>query len=108
MTRRPVAAAHYAKTLDIWAAELEARKDEAIAIQSEEVYERYIKYLTGCAELLPRRLHRRQPVHVGEVGRRQTVIVSHDENTDGRGVSAVQAPKRPTRWRANCEDGDRR
>ena len=42
---------HYAKTLDIWAAALEAHKDEAIAIQSEEVYERYMKYLTGCADL---------------------------------------------------------
>jgi cyclopropane-fatty-acyl-phospholipid synthase len=42
---------HYARTLDIWAEALEARKDEAIKIQSEEVYERYIKYLTGCANL---------------------------------------------------------
>ncbi|MBV9721252.1 MAG: class I SAM-dependent methyltransferase [Mycobacterium sp.] len=42
---------HYARTLDSWAAALEAHKDEAIAIQSEEVYERYIKYLTGCADL---------------------------------------------------------
>ena len=42
---------HYAKTLDIWATALQARKDEAIAIQSDEVYERYIKYLTGCADL---------------------------------------------------------
>ena len=42
---------HYARTLDMWAAALEAHKDEAIAIQSEEVYDRYIKYLTGCAEL---------------------------------------------------------
>ena len=42
---------HYAKTLDIWATALEARKDEAIAIQSEEVYDRYMKYLTGCADL---------------------------------------------------------
>jgi cyclopropane-fatty-acyl-phospholipid synthase len=42
---------HYARTLDIWAAALEARKDEAITIQSEEVYERYMKYLTGCAKL---------------------------------------------------------
>ncbi|MDT7766969.1 MAG: cyclopropane-fatty-acyl-phospholipid synthase [Mycobacterium sp.] len=42
---------HYAKTLDIWAAALEKRKDDAIAIQSEEVYERYMKYLTGCANL---------------------------------------------------------
>ncbi|MBV8861786.1 MAG: class I SAM-dependent methyltransferase [Mycobacterium sp.] len=42
---------HYARTLDSWAVALEAHKDEAIAIQSEEVYERYIKYLTGCADL---------------------------------------------------------
>ncbi|MGH3639280.1 MAG: cyclopropane mycolic acid synthase family methyltransferase [Mycobacterium sp.] len=42
---------HYARTLEIWAAALEARKDEAIAIQSEEVYDRYMRYLTGCAEL---------------------------------------------------------
>jgi cyclopropane-fatty-acyl-phospholipid synthase len=42
---------HYARTLDIWAAALEARKDEAIAIQSQEIYDRYMKYLTGCAEL---------------------------------------------------------
>jgi cyclopropane-fatty-acyl-phospholipid synthase len=40
---------HYAKTLDLWAEALEAHQDEAIAIQSEEVYERYMKYLTGCA-----------------------------------------------------------
>jgi cyclopropane-fatty-acyl-phospholipid synthase len=41
---------HYARTLDMWAAALEAHRDEAIAIQSEEVYDRYMKYLTGCAE----------------------------------------------------------
>jgi cyclopropane-fatty-acyl-phospholipid synthase len=42
---------HYARTLEIWATALEARKDEAIAIQSQEVYDRYMRYLTGCAEL---------------------------------------------------------
>jgi cyclopropane-fatty-acyl-phospholipid synthase len=42
---------HYARTLDTWAANLQARKDEAIAIQSQEVYDRYMKYLTGCADL---------------------------------------------------------
>jgi cyclopropane-fatty-acyl-phospholipid synthase len=42
---------HYARTLEIWAAALESRRDEAIAVQSEEVYDRYMKYLTGCAEL---------------------------------------------------------
>ena len=40
---------HYARTLDMWAANLEAAKDEAIALQSQEVYDRYMKYLTGCA-----------------------------------------------------------
>lgn len=40
---------HYARTLDLWAEALEARHAEAVAIQSEEVYERYMKYLTGCA-----------------------------------------------------------
>lgn len=42
---------HYARTLDLWAAALGSRKDDAIAIQSEEVYERYMRYLTGCADL---------------------------------------------------------
>ena len=42
---------HYARTLEIWADALEARRDEAIAIQSQEVYDRYMRYLTGCAEL---------------------------------------------------------
>ncbi|WNG85241.1 cyclopropane mycolic acid synthase family methyltransferase [Mycobacterium sp. ITM-2016-00317] len=42
---------HYAKTLDIWADALRKREDEAVAIQSREVYDRYMKYLTGCADL---------------------------------------------------------
>jgi cyclopropane-fatty-acyl-phospholipid synthase len=42
---------HYARTLEIWAAALEARKDEAIELQSQVVYDRYMRYLTGCAEL---------------------------------------------------------
>ena len=41
---------HYARTLDLWAEALEKNQDEAIQIQSEEVYERYVKYLTGCAK----------------------------------------------------------
>ncbi|MGB3893026.1 MAG: cyclopropane mycolic acid synthase family methyltransferase [Mycolicibacter sinensis] len=39
---------HYIKTLQIWGDALESRKDVAIALQSEEVYERYMKYLRGC------------------------------------------------------------
>jgi cyclopropane-fatty-acyl-phospholipid synthase len=42
---------HYARTLDMWAAALEAKREKAIAIQSQEVYDRYMKYLTGCAKL---------------------------------------------------------
>ncbi|MCE5288517.1 MAG: class I SAM-dependent methyltransferase [Nocardiaceae bacterium] len=45
---------HYARTLDEWAARLAARRDEAIAIHSEEMYDRYIKYLTGCADMFRR------------------------------------------------------
>lgn len=45
---------HYARTLDLWAANLRANRERAIAIQSEEVYERYLKYLTGCADLFRR------------------------------------------------------
>lgn len=51
LTRRQSLQPHYASTLDRWAAALQARKGEAVQIQSEEVYERYLKYLTGCAEL---------------------------------------------------------
>ncbi|OCB24191.1 cyclopropane mycolic acid synthase family methyltransferase, partial [Mycobacterium intracellulare] len=39
---------HYARTLNIWAANLEANKEKAIAVQSQEVYDKYMHYLTGC------------------------------------------------------------
>jgi cyclopropane-fatty-acyl-phospholipid synthase len=39
---------HYERTLNMWAANLEANKEKAIAIQSEEIYERYMHYLRGC------------------------------------------------------------
>ena len=42
---------HYARTLDLWAANLEANRDQAITIQSQEAYDRYMKYLTGCGKL---------------------------------------------------------
>jgi cyclopropane-fatty-acyl-phospholipid synthase len=51
LKRRQSLQRHYAKTLDVWAAGLSAHKDEAIAIQSQEVYDMYMKYLTGCANL---------------------------------------------------------
>ena len=40
----------YIKTLKIWGDALEANKDTAIEIQSEEVYERYMRYLRGCQQ----------------------------------------------------------
>ncbi|GAC1634604.1 MAG: cyclopropane-fatty-acyl-phospholipid synthase [Mycobacterium sp.] len=49
LTRRQSLQAHYARTLDCWAEALQAHKDQAIAVQSEEVYDRYMHYLTGCA-----------------------------------------------------------
>jgi cyclopropane-fatty-acyl-phospholipid synthase len=45
---------HYARTLDSWAANLAANRDRAIAVQSEEVYDRYMRYLTGCADFFRR------------------------------------------------------
>ncbi|WP_343710635.1 cyclopropane mycolic acid synthase family methyltransferase [Mycobacterium sp.] len=51
LTRTQSLRLHYARTLDTWAANLQDRKDEAVTIQSDEVYQRYMKYLTGCAEL---------------------------------------------------------
>jgi cyclopropane-fatty-acyl-phospholipid synthase len=50
LTRQQSLQPHYARTLDLWADALQAHKDEAIAVQSEEVYERYMHYLTGCAK----------------------------------------------------------
>jgi cyclopropane-fatty-acyl-phospholipid synthase len=45
---------HYARTLDIWAANLRANRERAVAVQSEEVYDRYMRYLTGCADFFRR------------------------------------------------------
>lgn len=51
VTREQHLQPHYVRTLDTWAANLEAKKDEAVAVTSDEVYERFLKYLTGCADL---------------------------------------------------------
>ena len=45
---------HYARTLDMWADNLAANRDRAVAITSEEVYDRYLRYLTGCADFFRR------------------------------------------------------
>jgi cyclopropane-fatty-acyl-phospholipid synthase len=39
------------RTLNTWANALEAHRDQTVATTSEEVYERYMHYLTGCREL---------------------------------------------------------
>ena len=49
LTRTQSLQPHYARTLDCWAQALESRRDDAIRIQSEQVYDRYMHYLTGCA-----------------------------------------------------------
>ena len=51
VTREQHLQPHYVRTLDTWAANLEAKKDEAIAVTNDEVYERFHRYLTGCADL---------------------------------------------------------
>ncbi|HEU4361735.1 MAG TPA: cyclopropane mycolic acid synthase family methyltransferase [Mycobacterium sp.] len=42
---------HYVRTLQLWAAALAAHHDEAVAVQSQEIYNRYDKYLNGCVRL---------------------------------------------------------
>ncbi len=46
---------HYARTLDRWAENLTAHREEAISAASQEVYNRYLRYLTGCARLFHER-----------------------------------------------------
>jgi cyclopropane-fatty-acyl-phospholipid synthase len=45
---------HYARTLDLWAQNLAAKRDEAIAITDARTYDRYMRYLTGCADFFRR------------------------------------------------------
>jgi cyclopropane-fatty-acyl-phospholipid synthase len=42
---------HYARTLDCWAANLEAHRHEASELVGQAVYEKYMKYFTGCAAI---------------------------------------------------------
>ncbi|WP_041302104.1 cyclopropane mycolic acid synthase family methyltransferase [Mycolicibacterium rhodesiae] len=49
LARRQSLRRHYARTLDAWAQALKLRHQQAIAVQSQTVYDRYMHYLTGCA-----------------------------------------------------------
>ncbi|MCV7421435.1 class I SAM-dependent methyltransferase [Mycobacterium yunnanensis] len=51
VTREQHLQPHYVKTLDTWADNLKAKQDEAVEIAGEEIYERFVKYLEGCADL---------------------------------------------------------
>ena len=46
-------------------------RDEAIAITSEEVYDRYMHYLTGCADFFRRGIMQHRPVHARQVAQPQ-------------------------------------
>jgi cyclopropane-fatty-acyl-phospholipid synthase len=46
----------YVRTLDTWANKLEAARDDAIAVTSTEIYDRYMRYLTGCADFFRRKV----------------------------------------------------
>ncbi|MDD7814510.1 cyclopropane mycolic acid synthase family methyltransferase [Mycobacterium sp. CSUR Q5927] len=51
ITRHHRIGSNYVRTLDTWAKALEAHKAEAIELKGEEMYETFLKYLTGCREL---------------------------------------------------------
>ncbi|MDZ4831742.1 MAG: class I SAM-dependent methyltransferase, partial [Phycisphaerae bacterium] len=40
---------HYARTLDLWSANLLAAEERAIELTSPEIFETYRKYVTGCS-----------------------------------------------------------
>ena len=46
----------YVRTLDIWSQKLEAARDDAIAVTSTEVYDRYMRYLIGCSDFFQRNI----------------------------------------------------
>jgi cyclopropane-fatty-acyl-phospholipid synthase len=67
LARRQEIGPHYVRTLQLWAEALEAHREQAIAAQSQEVYDRYIKVPHRLCAPVPRRVHQRQPVHPAEV-----------------------------------------
>ncbi|BBY59377.1 cyclopropane mycolic acid synthase family methyltransferase [Mycolicibacterium sarraceniae] len=64
---------HYARTLDCWAEALKTNREKAIDAQSEEVYERYMKYLIGCA----------RGFQVGYIDVNQFTLEKQAQNTHG-------------------------
>ncbi|ORW64047.1 SAM-dependent methyltransferase [Mycolicibacter senuensis] len=46
----------YVRTLGTWATRLQAAREQAIAATSPEVYDRYVKYLLGCADFFQRNI----------------------------------------------------
>ncbi|MDQ2625934.1 MAG: cyclopropane mycolic acid synthase family methyltransferase [Actinomycetota bacterium] len=51
ITRHHMIGSNYVRTLDTWAKALEAHQGEAIALKGEQMYDTFMKYLTGCREL---------------------------------------------------------
>ncbi|AEF36029.1 MULTISPECIES: cyclopropane mycolic acid synthase family methyltransferase [Mycobacteriaceae] len=51
ITRHHMIGSNYVRTLDTWARALEAHRDEAIELNGEQMYDTFLKYLTGCREL---------------------------------------------------------
>jgi mycolic acid methyltransferase UmaA len=45
---------HYVRTLETWAQKLEENRQRAIEVTSQEVYDRYMRYLIGCADFFRR------------------------------------------------------
>jgi cyclopropane-fatty-acyl-phospholipid synthase len=54
LTTTKVMNPHYVRTLDTWSKNLQEHRYEAVATTSEEVYERYMRYLVGCADFFRR------------------------------------------------------
>lgn len=87
---------HYAKTLDIWAANLEAGREQALRIHPQAVYDTYIKYLTGCADAFRRGLIdvRQHTLVKPEQGGRhrslEEVLALHPEVDSAAGTTAAR------------------
>jgi cyclopropane-fatty-acyl-phospholipid synthase len=56
VAKRQDLTSNYVRTLDTWSQKLEAARGQAIAVTSEEVYDRYMKYLTGCSDFFNRNI----------------------------------------------------